>query len=62
MAFKFNPLTGELDLVGVSSGSSITITTVLKSVLLDSDADAPFPVASILFDADSILFNDDGEL
>jgi hypothetical protein len=62
MAFKFNPLTGELDLVGASTGSSITITTVLKSILLDSDPDSAFPVASILFDADSILFNDDGEL
>ena len=60
MAFKFNPLTGQLDLVGGTS--TLTIKEVIKSILLDSKQDIALPIASIIFDADSILYNDDGEL
>jgi hypothetical protein len=58
MAFKFNPLTGLLDLVN----TTVTISGVIQSILLDSTPDATYPIASILFDADSILYNDDEEL
>jgi hypothetical protein len=59
VAFKFNPLTGLLDLV--NSSTTVTISGVIQSILLDSTPDATYPVASILFDADSILYNDDSE-
>jgi hypothetical protein len=56
--YKFNPITGALDLVN----SSLTIKETLEGILLDSDSSATLPVASILFDEDSILYHDDEEL
>ena len=55
MSFKFNPLTGLLDLVNEEK----TTGSIIQSILLDSFADVTYPVASILFDADSILYHDD---
>jgi hypothetical protein len=64
MKKRFNPFTGTLDYVGDGGGggSSLTIKDVVDAILLDSDETATLPVASILFDNDSILYNDDGEL
>lgn len=61
MAYKFNPFTGTLDYFEISAGSNLTIQTVLRSILIERN-DIPlqdFPLMSILFDDDSILFNDD---
>ena len=55
MKFKFNPFTGTFDVVN----DPLTKPQVIKAILLDSAEDIMFPVASILFDDDSILF--DGE-
>lgn len=58
MAFKFNILTGKLDLVESSGG--ITIQDAVKALLIDSDQATPYlPVASLMFDEDSVLYNDD---
>ena len=64
MKKRFNPFTGTLDYIGDSTGggSTLTISDVVKSILLDSNDTLTNPVASILFDDDSILFHDDGEL
>lgn len=64
MKKRFNPFTGTLDYIGDGSGggSTLTISDVVKSILLDSNDTLTNPVASILFDDDSILFHDDGEL
>lgn len=65
MKKKFNIFTGTLDIVGDSTGgggSSITVKDVLDAILLDSNDTLSNPVASILFDDDSILYHDDGEL
>ena len=63
MGFKFNPLTGLLEIVGESiSESVISKKEIIRSVLLESRQDSEFPVAMILFDIDSILYNDDEEL
>lgn len=64
MKKRYNPFTGTLDYIGDSggSGTGLTIKDVVHSILLDSDETATLPVASILFDNDSILYNDDGEL
>ena len=58
MAFKFNPLTGELDLVTVIT----TKADIIKAILLNSDYTIDNPIASIIFDENSILFNDDKAL
>jgi hypothetical protein len=59
MAFKFNPLTGKLDLVR----APLTKGEIIQSILLDKDENAAPENAyiEILFDEDSILFNDDNE-
>lgn len=62
MAYKFNALTGKLDLVGESSGSTITKKEVIKAILVETDYTVDFPKADIIFDEDSILYNDDEEL
>lgn len=64
MKKRFNLFTGTLDYVGDGggAGSGITIKEAVHAILLDSDETATLPVASILFDNDSILYNDDGEL
>lgn len=62
MKKRFNPFTGTLDYLGDGSGSGLSIKNVLDAILLDSDQTLPMPVASILFDDDSILYHDDGEL
>lgn len=59
MGFKFNPITGKLDL---TESSSVSKSAIIKSILVDSDETLTLPVAEILFDDDSILFNDDEEL
>jgi hypothetical protein len=60
MSITFNPFTGTLDFTG--TGSTITKKEVIKSILVESNQTLNLPVASILFDDDSILFNDDEEL
>lgn len=55
MAFKFNPLTGTFDIVAPAFSKS----EIVKSILLSSDYTIENPVASIIFDEDSILFHDD---
>lgn len=60
MSVVFNPFTGTLDFKG--SGTSITKKDVIKAILVESNMTLDLPVAAILFDADSILFNDDEEL
>jgi hypothetical protein len=62
MSYKFNPFTGKLD--KVSSEIQLTISSVIKSILLDKNESAlpSEPYISILFDEDSILFNDDEAL
>jgi hypothetical protein len=58
MAFKFNPITGKLDVV-----SGETKKDTIKSILINSDETAlPFTLASIIFEEDSILYNDDCEV
>lgn len=61
MSVVFNPFTGTLDFKG-SVGISITKKEVIKAILVESNMTLDLPVAAILFDADSILFNDDEEL
>lgn len=61
MAYKFNPFTGTLDYYETATGTNLTIQSVLKSILIER-SDIPlqeFPLMSILFDEDSILYNDD---
>lgn len=60
MSVVFNPFTGTLDFKG--SGSAVTKKEVIKAILVESNMTLDLPVAAILFDADSILFNDDEEL
>jgi hypothetical protein len=62
MSYKFNPFTGKLD--KVSSEIQLTISSVIKSILLDKNESAlpGEPYISIIFDEDSILFNDDEAL
>ncbi len=51
----FNPFTGKLDYVSkVLSKKEIS-----QMFLIDSKQDIDFPVASLLFDDDSVLYNDD---
>lgn len=57
MAFKFNALTGKLDLY-----NDISIQEVLKSILIESDETLALLKAEILFDEDSILYNEDGAI
>jgi hypothetical protein len=56
MPFKINLITGNLDYYEV-----VTIKETIKSILLASKKNDNFTVASILFDEDSILYNDDEE-
>jgi hypothetical protein len=60
MKFTFNPITGKLDIVG-NSASSITKADIIHSILLDKDENASPGQAyiQIIFDEDSILYNDD---
>lgn len=51
----FNPFTGKLDYVNKSTSKA----DIAKMFLIDSKQDIEFPVASLLFDDDSILYNDD---
>lgn len=63
MSITFNPFTGTLDFTGTGgTGSTITKKDVIKSILVESNQSLTLPIASILFDDDSILFNDDEEL
>ena len=58
MQLKLNPITGLFDLVP----SPVTKSSIIKAILVESDMTLAMPVASILFDEDSILFNDDEEV
>lgn len=58
MSVTFNPFTGKLDFTGASSCSA-SKSDIVKSILLDTDYTVTYPVAKIVFDEDSILFNDD---
>lgn len=62
MSITFNPFTGRLDFTG-QGGASTTLTKkdVIKSILVESNQALTLPIASILFDEDSILYNDDEE-
>lgn len=60
MSVTYNPFTGKFDFVG-TGGSSITKKDVIKSILVESNQTLALPVASILFDDDSILYHDDDE-
>ena len=63
MKKRLNIFTGTLDYIGENGGGGgITIHEMINAILLDSDQSIEMPVASILFDADSILYHDDGEL
>jgi hypothetical protein len=65
MKKRLNIFTGTLDYIGDGSGgggSGLTVKDVLDAILLDSNDTLTNPVASILFDDDSILYHDDGEL
>lgn len=62
MSIVFNPFTGKLDFKGSGGTGTLTIKDVVKSILVESDETLDLPLAAILFDDDSILFNDDGEL
>jgi hypothetical protein len=53
----FNPFTGNFDFVGKGLSKS----DIIKSILVESNQSIPLPVAAILFDEDSILYNDDDE-
>jgi len=55
MPSVYNPLTANVDYVQ----ASLTIKEVLKSILVESNQALTLPVAAILFDDDSILYNDD---
>ena len=61
MSVVFNPFTGTFDFTG-SGGSTLTKKQVIKAILVESNQNLDLPVAAILFDNDSILFNDDEEL
>jgi hypothetical protein len=57
MGWRFDPVTQSLVLIDeLDSGSKRDI---LKSILLESDETLTLPKASILFDKDSILYQDD---
>lgn len=51
----FNPFTGRFDYVS----SAISKKEIAQMFLIDSKQDTDFPVASLLFDDDSVLYNDD---
>lgn len=51
----FNPFTGKLDYVNKSTSKS----DIVKMFLIDSRQDIEFHVSSLLFDEDSVLYNDD---
>jgi len=59
VSYKFNPFTGNFDLVGSKSSKA---KDVIKKILVESNQSIDLPKAEILFDEDSILFNDDSEL
>lgn len=63
MAFKFNPFTGTFDIVG-SGSAGLSLSDIVKAFLVEKD-EAPLPGTpqiTLLFDEDSILFNDDEAL
>jgi hypothetical protein len=64
MSVVFNPFTGTFDFTGSGGGGGSTLTKkqVIKAILVESNQNLDLPVAAILFDNDSILFNDDEEL
>lgn len=55
MPYKFNPLTGKLDYYE----TSITKKELVSTILVESNETLELPKAEILFDDDSILYNDD---
>jgi hypothetical protein len=56
MRLKFNPLTGKMDLV-----ESLSIREVISSILVESNETLTLHKAEILFDENSVLYNDDCE-
>lgn len=62
MPYKFNPLTGALDYYEVSSSADKISKKTIKAILIESTYDVDEKKANILFDSDSILYNDDEEL
>jgi len=62
MSITFNPFTGRLDFTGQGgTGSTLTKKDVIKAILVESNQTLELPVAAILFDDDSILYNDDSQ-
>jgi len=62
MSVVFNPFTGTFDFTGSGGGgSTLTKKDVIKSILVESNQSLTLPIASILFDEDSILYNDDDQ-
>jgi hypothetical protein len=59
MAFKFNPLTGQLDYFEKPKASSIG--AVIRSILVERNEElsSDFPTMSVLLDENSVLYNDD---
>jgi hypothetical protein len=60
MSMTYNPFTGKFDFVG--NCQEIKKKDIIKAILVESNQSIALPVAAILFDDDSILFNDDEEL
>lgn len=58
----FNPFTGKLDFTGTGTSSTVSKKEIIKAILVESNETLTYPIAAILFDSDSILYNDDEEL
>lgn len=59
MSVTYNPFTGKFDFTGQSQ--QVSKKDIIKSILVESNQSISLPVAAILFDEDSILYNDDNE-
>lgn len=59
MSITYNPFTGKFDFT--SAGSQTSKKDVIKSILVESNQSLTLPLAAILFDDDSILYNDDDQ-
>lgn len=58
MSFHFNPMNGLFEKITIVKAPS----DIIKSILLASTPEVEFSKAEILFDIDSILYNDDEAL
>ena len=53
MSFKFNPLTGKLDLVG--NDKQLTANEIIQNILLMTDSTGVYPIVEIAFSENEIL-------